>query len=174
MEWFKSYLTCRSMRLKCRMSLNPEEVKSNIHNVKFGTPQGSCLGPLIFLIFCNDLHLHLEHTNCIQFADDTTIYMGSKNLNYLKYCIEQDLSTLQDWFNANKLTLNIGKMVGMLFSPHNNDHKLQIKINSTILPIVQSTKFLGIWIDSSLNWKTPVDKLSLRINSRNGLLKGGK
>ena len=104
LEWLKSYLTSWSMRLKCRMSLNPEEVKSNIHDVKFGTPQGSCLGPLIFLIFCNDLHLHLEHTNCIQFADDTTIYLGNKNLNYLKYCIEQDLGILQDWFNANKLT----------------------------------------------------------------------
>ena len=171
LDWFKSYLTGRSMRLKCRTPLNPEEVKSNIHKVKFGTPQGSCLGPLIFLVFCNDLHLHLEHTNCIQFADDTTIYMGSKHLNYLKFCIEQDLSILHDWFNANKLTLNVGKTVGILFSPNTKDHNLQIEIKSTTLPIVQSTKFLGTWIDSSLNWKAHVDKLALQITSRNGLLK---
>ena len=139
LKWFKSYLSNRSMRLKCRTSLSPEEVKSNIYDVNYGTPQGSCLGPLIFLVFCNNLHLHLEHTSCIQFADDTTIYLGSKNLNYLKYCIEQDLSTLQDWFNANKLTLNVGKTVGMIFSPNQNNHNdqhIQIELNSTILPMV--------------------------------------
>ena len=171
LDWFKSYLTGRRMRLKCRTSLNPEEIKSKTHDVKFGTPQGSCLGPLIFLIFYNDLHLHLEYTRCIQFADDATIYMGSKNLNYLEYCIEHDLSILQDCFNANKLTLNVGKTVCMLFGPHNKDHKLQIKINLITLPIVQSTKFLGTWIDSGLNWKTHIDKLSLQITSRNSLLK---
>ena len=174
LDWFKSYLRGRRMRLKCRTSLNPEEVKSKTYDVKFGTPQGSCLGPLIFLIFCNDLHLHLEHTSCIQFADDMTIYMGSKNLNYLKYCIEHDLSILQDWFNANKLTLNIGKTVVMLFNPENKDQKLQIEISSILLPIVSSTKFLGTWIDNRLNWKIHVDKLSLWISSRNGLLKCGR
>ena len=159
------------MLLKCRTPLNAEEVRSDTHEVRFSTPQGSCLGPLIFLIFCNDLYLHLEHTNCIQFADDTTIYMGSRHLKSLKYCIEQDLRTLHNWFNVNKLMLNVGKTVGMLFSPNNNDHNVQIEINSTGIPIVSSTKFLGTWIDSSLNWKSHVDKLALRINSRNGLLK---
>ena len=110
----------------------------------------------------------------IQFADDTTIYMGSRHLKYLRYCIEQDLRALHDWFNANKLTLNIGKMVGMLFSPNNNNHNLHVEINSTSIPIVHLTKFLGTWINSSLNWKTHVDKLALWINSRNGLLKRGE
>ena len=177
LEWFKSYLTNRSMRLKCRTSLSPEEVKSKTYDVNYGTPQGSCLGPLVFLVFCNDLHLHLEHTKCIQFADDTTIYTGSKNLNYLKYCIEQDLCTLQDWFNANKLTLNVEKTVRMLFSPNQNNHNdknIKVELNSTILPMVQSVKFLGTWIDSTLNWKTHLEKLSLRITSRNCLLKRGK
>ena len=62
-------------------------------------------------------------------------------------------------------------MVCMLLGPHNKDLKLQIEINSLILPIIQSTKFLGTWIHSGLNWKTHVDKLLLRITSRNSLLK---
>ena len=88
---------------------------SNTYDIEFGTPQGSCLGPLIFLIFCNDLQLHLDHMTCFQFADDTTLLFGHKNKYYMRYCIESDLETLQDWFNANKLTLNLKKTVYMLF-----------------------------------------------------------
>ena len=162
------------MSLKCRTSTSPNEIRSKTFEVKFGTPQGSCLGPLIFLIFCNDLHLNLQHTNCIQFADDMTLYMGSKHLRYLKYCLEEDLRSLHDWFNANKLTLNIDKMVGLLFSPNGIKPKIKIELNSVEIPMLESVKFLGTWVDQNLNWKTHVDKLILRITSRNALLKRGK
>ena len=79
--------------------------------------------------------------------------------------------TLHDWFNANKLTLNIKKMVGMLFSPNSKQHDLKIEIDSVDIPMVESTKFLGTWVDRQLSWKTHIDKLALQINSRNGLLK---
>ena len=174
LEWFKSYLTDRSMSLKCRTSMSPNEIKSKTFEVKYGTPQGSCLGPLIFLIFCNDLHLNLHHTKCIQFADDTTLYMGSKHPKYLKYCLKEDLASLHDWFNSNKLTLNVNKMVGLLFSPNRTKPKMKIELNSVEIPMLESVKFLGTWIDQNLNWKIHIDKLILRINSRNGLLKRGK
>ena len=162
------------MLLKCRTSSSASEIRSSTFDVKYGTPQGSCLGPLIFLIFCNDLHLNLQHTQCIQFADNTTIYIGSKHLKYLKYCLEEDLRSLHDWFNANKLTLNMSKTVGVLFSPSKCEHKLKIVLNLIEIPILESTKFLGTWVDQNLNWKIHVDKLALQINSRNGLLKRGK
>ena len=174
LDWFISYLSDRTMLLKCRTTTSPDEVRSDTYQVKYGMPQGSCLGPLIFLIFCNNLHLHLQHTSCIQFADDTTPYMGSKLLKYLRYCVEQDLISLHYWFNANKLTLNVSKTVGMLFSPNSHDQCLHIEIDSIRIPIVQSTKFLGTWVDKQLKWKTHIDKLALQINSRNGLLKQGK
>ena len=103
-----------------------------------------------------------------------TIYIGSKHLKYLKYCLEEDLPSLHDWFNANKLTLNVSKTVGVLFSPNKGGNKLKIVLNSIEIPILEFTKFLGTWVDQNLNWKTHVDKLALRINSRNGLLKRGK
>ena len=83
LEWFKSYLSDRTMSLKCRTASSLKEIISDSLEVKYGTPQGSCLGPLIFLIYCNDLHLNLNHTKCIQFADDTTLYIGSKHPRYL-------------------------------------------------------------------------------------------
>ena len=73
LSWFESYLTNRKLRVKCRTLSNMRETLSEEYSVEYGTPQGSCLGPLIFLIFVNDLHLHLQHSNCLQFADDTTL-----------------------------------------------------------------------------------------------------
>ena len=73
LDWFKSYLCNRKMLTKCRTMSSGIETKSNLFDVSMGTPQGSCLGPLIFIIFCNDLRLHLTHLQCIQFADDTTL-----------------------------------------------------------------------------------------------------
>ena len=83
--------------------------------ITHGAPQGSCLGPLLFLIFCNDLNLNLTYLSCIQFADDTTLYYTHKNLRVLQACIDHDLTKLTDWFRANNLTLNVNKMNLLLF-----------------------------------------------------------
>ena len=77
LDWFRSYLDNRTIRVKL------DQVRSNEFPVNYGAPQGSCLGPLIFLIFCNDLNIHLEHMQCIQFADDTTLYLGHPNPDIL-------------------------------------------------------------------------------------------
>ena len=109
LQWYKSYLCNQKMRVKCRTRQN-ETTISDTSEVTYGAPQGSCLGPLFFTIFTNDLSLHLTYTKCILFADDTTIYMSHSNLTYLKWCIEEDLRTLSDWFKPNLLTLNVDKI----------------------------------------------------------------
>ena len=73
LSWFESYLSDCKLRVKCRTVSDPRETMSDEHVVHHGTPQGSCLGPLIFLLFVNDLHLNLHDSDCIQFADDTTL-----------------------------------------------------------------------------------------------------
>ena len=82
---------------------------SEYQSVTYGTPQGSCLDPLIYLIFTNDLAKNLSFCNSIMFADDTTLYKTHNNLQYLKWSIEQDMIVLMDWFRANRLTLNLEK-----------------------------------------------------------------
>ena len=104
LAWFDSYLSNCKLRVKCRTISNTKETKSDEYPVNYGTPQGSCLGPLIFLIFVNDLHLHLQHSECLLFADDTTLVFTHRNLNYLHFSIESELTCIQDWFNTNKLT----------------------------------------------------------------------
>ena len=115
-EWYKSYLRNRQLRVKCMVASSSKQEYSDYEQVTYGTPQGSCLGPLLFLIFGSDLFRNLDYCNNLQFADDTTIYKGHRNLRYLIWCIANDLSNLDDLFRANKLTLNVGKSVHMIFS----------------------------------------------------------
>ena len=130
----------------------------------FGTPQGSFLGPLLLLIFCNDLYHHLELTNCILFADNTTIYNSHKDIRYLKWTIEHDLAILNDWFKANKLTLNTSMTVSILFKAKPLKHvPLELKIDSNSIRFMDNVKFLGVWIDQNLTWKVHTSKLILKI-----------
>ena len=109
------YLGNRSIQVKCSISSTGQTEKSKSYPVEFGTPQGSYLGPLLFLIFCTNLHLHLSLCRSILFADDTTLYKSHQNLCYLKWCIDQDLKIISDWLRANKLILNINKTVYLFF-----------------------------------------------------------
>ena len=143
--------------------------------VAYGTPQGSCLGPLIFLIFTNDLHRHLVYSSSILFADDTTLYKTHRNLVYLKWCLVQDdLCTLSDWFAANKLTLNLDKTVCILFQKNNKSKEIDLKVKDMIIVNQTETKFLGMWLDQSLNWHSHIQKLILKMKRNKYLFNNGK
>ena len=87
----------------------------------------------------------------------------------------EDLLSIQDWFNANKLMLNLSKMVYLFF-----EHKIRINIdldltlNGVTIPRMKHMKFLGVWVDDQLNWKHHMHILITRLNSQMGLLKRGK
>ena len=175
LSWFKSYLENRKMRVKCATADGIEY--SDLKPVNFGTPQGSVLGPLFFLIFNNDLHMHIMYSNCILFADDTTLYSTHRDLRHLTWCIREDLMTLTDWFRANKLTLNLDKSVCMLFDKQNkNKNKINKSpcLQALGLPIVDHTKFLGVLIDDSLKWHYHYSHVMLKIKRNSNMLKKGK
>ena len=107
-EWIEDYL--RERKLVTKITTSPNKViKSDAYNITCGAAQGSCLGPLLFIIFVNDIHLLPLYSKLILFADDTTIYNSHKNKCYLQYLIDTDLQLMQSWFNANKLSLNVEK-----------------------------------------------------------------
>ena len=114
------------------------------------------------------------HLEVLQFADDTTLYLGHKHLGYLRYCFEADLSNIQDWFNVNKLMLNIAKSVLMHFNAKDTCEPLKVKIGNIELPVVKNTKFLGVYIDENLNWTEHTKCLQLKLKSRSCLLSKGK
>ena len=170
-EWFASYLHNRKMRVKCTTSSTGKLEYSKYQTVNYGTPQGSCLGPLIFIIFTNDLHKQLMNTASLLFADDTTLYMTHRNLRYLKWCVEEDMKRLISWFRANKLTLNLGKTVCVLFQKKGPRQLITLEVDGVQIQSVKEFKFLGMWLDEYLNWCTHVQKLTLKLTRNLNLLK---
>ena len=173
LEWFKNYLYNRTMRVKCVTSENGTISFSDCKVVDYGTPQGSCLGPLIFLIFTNELYRHLVYTGCILFADHTTLYMTHQNKKYLEWCLEHDLKILANWFMANKLTLNVAKSVCMYFAYQLEtklNESLRINIDKIALPVAANFKFLGVCIDNKLTWQYHVNQLLLKLKGNTHLL----
>ena len=172
LKWFESYLNNRTMRVKCITSDTGTISYSVWKSLEYGAPQGSCLGPLIFLIFTNDLYRHLQFTGCILFADDMMLYMTHNNQKYLEWCLEHDLSMLADWFKANKLTLNVAKSVCMNFSHSSlQGAPLHINIDCITLPVATSFKFLGVWLDNKLTWQYHINQLLLKIKKTTQLLR---
>ena len=119
------------------------------------------------------MHLHLRYCKCILFADDTTLYFSGNNKNYIEWCIQEDLKIIQDWFQANKLMLNLNKSVYMQFG-NQKHHRYTIKIDDYTLPEVTQTKFLGIWIDNKLTWQPHFDQLCLKLIKNTQLLRMNK
>ena len=116
------------------------------------------------------MSLHTSDSDIMQFADDTTLIFAHRNKNYLKFCIERELAILQDWFYANKLTLNVDKSVYLLFEKNKTKCDLNISVCGKALPRCSCTKFLGTWIDESLNWNVHVKKLKAKLKSGLGMM----
>ena len=170
-NWFRDYLNNRKIRTKCTVASTGKTEYSEYKAINFGTPQGSCLGPLIFIILTNDLHRQLQHCNSILFADDTTVYKSHRNLKYLSWCVEDDIKTIVKWFQANKLTLNIDKTVCLLFQKQGHSEEIHITVDNITIHNTHETKFLGIWLDEHLSWTTHKQKLILKLTRNTNLLK---
>ena len=165
-EWFKSYLSNR----KQYVSINGYD--SNLADVKFGVPQGSVLGPLLFLIYINDLNQALKFCKVHHFADDTNLIHFSKSVNRLNKLANLDLKNLTYWLNANKIALNVKKTELVIFKHQRKklDSPIKIKLNCKRLYPSKSVKYLGIKTDENLNWKQHIHDIGIKLNRANALL----
>ena len=103
LRWFESYLSNKEQ------FITYSDKQTNIETIIFGVPQGSILGPLLFLIFVNDLHKVKKYLNPMMFADDTNFFCSHKNVKILFQIVNSELKLVTEWFLAKKLSLNAKK-----------------------------------------------------------------
>ena len=165
LEWFKSYLAER----KQYVSLNG--VHSDIKNVNIGIPQGSILGPLLFLIYINDLSQLLRTGDQILFADDVTQYDWDDNFFAALDRINESMILIRDWFLANKLSVNTIKSEAMVFTRRNLIFPLPpVLLADQPLPYNWSFKFLGLILDVKLSWSNHLHRIRSKVSSACGIL----
>ena len=167
-SWFKSYLSDRAHRVSV------DGVLSDIAYTNAGVPQGSVLGPLLFLIYINDICLDVQ-SNIFLFADDTSIFRSGKNIEELASGINSDLNLISLWAKKWKIQINPDKTVGMLFSRKSEpSSNFIIKLANDIIKISQHHKHLGLWLSSNLTWTKHISELALKARKRLGCLKRHK
>ena len=140
-------------------------------NVNIGVPQGSTLGPLLFLIFINDMKNCSELLKFIQFADDTTLVFSSTNIDHLNEILQVEGNKVIKWLNANKLIINLSKTNCMLFSNKRGEPQIRIKLDDTELEVQTESTFLGVIIDNKLTWKSHIKHISNKISKSIAILR---
>ena len=155
LAWFKSYLSDR------KQYIHLNGVDSEMKGITCGVPQGSVLGPLLFLIYINDLPNISKKLKFYLFADDTNIYLESHDLQSLEKTMNKELEKLFEWLCINRLSLNISKTNFIIFC-HANKPKtpVTILINKEAIDEVTHVKYLGILIDSQLTFKQHIGELN--------------
>ena len=158
LSWFKSYLSCRTKYV----IYNGNE--SNRRMIKCGVPQGSILGPLLFLIYINDLCTVCKNTIPVLFADDTNLFSSGVEATGLEDGVNYDLAVITKWLKVNKLSVNIKEAHYMCFTTKNKiKPDISLNIDGQVIAEVTSSTFLGVIIDNKLNWRDHVSSVCRKI-----------
>ena len=167
LDWIKSYLHNRKQFVEC---LN---VYSEPNVINCGIPQGSILGPLLFILYINDIANSSKLLKFILFADDTNIFYSCNNLENFNSILNTELEIVSQWLIANKLSINLKKTKYVIFRSRQKtiDHlNFSVKINSKPIECKQSIKFLGVIIDQHLTWKDHIDTIASKISRSIGVI----
>ena len=169
LKWFRSYLSNR------KQFILYDDFKTEVKIVKCDVPQGSILGPLLFLIFVNDLSNSAKVLDPVLFADDTNLFCSDNNIMTLFETANQELSKINNWFLANKLSLNVEKTKYILFHKCIDQEDIPLKLpllklNSNIIEGENSLKFLGVILNEHLTWKKHIQLIENKFSKNVGVL----
>ena len=164
--WFKSFLQHRYQYT------NIKECSSEKLLITHGVPQGSVLGPLLFLLYINDLHKAMMHCSVYHFADDANLLLIDKSLKRINKHINHDLKYLFQWIRSNRLSLNGGKTKIIIFRNRFQqiNKKLNFRVSGEKINLTSSVKYLGVYLTPTLTWSTYLLELIPKLNRAVGLL----
>lgn len=167
LKFFKSYLTNR------QQSVFVNNTQSSHASVKYGVPQGSILGPLLFLLFINDLPLHTDLMTDL-YADDATLYETGKSKDLIERKLQKAISDLASWCKQNGMVINIDKTKAMLITTSQRrsriKNSLQLSLNGIQLSTVSNDKVLGVQLDNNLSWGDHISKVVKKMSTNIWLL----
>ena len=167
-EWFASYLRGRMQYTKVNGKL------SGKREIRCGVPQGSILGPMLFLVYVNDLSRYLGECKTSLYADDTTVYCSSHSYVDIVLALRIEASNIIQWLRANKLTLNVSKTKFMVFGTRQklkNVADIPLHADGEVIERVQHFKYLGVILDETLSFEEHIDTLYRKTCSKMGAIK---
>ena len=172
-KWFENYLCNQRQQFTCINGIS-----SSVKNVTCGVPQGSLLGPLLFLLYTNDMPDKVRYCKLALYADDTCLFFSNKDPNLIYERINYDLEIISEWLNANKLVINAKKCETMIIGTKQKLKKWknliddnQVYIDNTPVTKVKACKYLGIYIDENLSWNRQTEFLKSKVVKNVYLLK---
>ena len=158
--FFKSYLSNRSQFVSCNKMI------SSVSDITLGVPQGSVLGPILFLLYVNDVSQHVYLGKANIYADDTLIYYTGSTIKEIENVLQKCLDSVFEWYQGNRLVINPKKCVSMLVSGPNNqlNESLSVSLHGNQISQASSTTYLGLEISESLRWDDHVNKLCSQLS----------
>ena len=167
LTWFTNYL---SNRYQCTVVNNAH---SEYKCIPVGVPQGSILGPLLFICFINDLPNVISESKIILYADDTAIMYNAPTVSEVNEVLNKEVASVSMWMAKNKLTVNASKTKVMLFGSQRKTKNatLNVHLKNIKLEQVPVFKYLGLWFDPHLKWDTHINKVASKISQKTGVLR---
>ena len=160
--WLQSYLSDRKQLVDVSGTFSSSE------NISCGVPQGSILGPLLFLIYVNDMSAVVKH-KLLLYADDSSILVSDKSISTVEKMLSDDLKQVSEWLIDNKLSLHLGKTESILFGSRQklrSQSFLNISCDGTPISSTSSVKYLGVTIDQNLSFTSMAESVIKKANAR--------